>query len=76
MTLFGVLAAHGQRCPTLQNSNAPCVFKAMEHLVHPRRREVLRQAIPHEMFKRDGVAMVANGAVWFDAKGAKVLNFP
>jgi hypothetical protein len=36
----------------------------MEHLVHPRRREVLRQAIPHEMFKRDGVAMVANGAVW------------
>jgi hypothetical protein len=48
----------------------------MEHLVHPRRREVLRQAIPHEMFKRDGVAMVANRAVWFDAKGAKVLNFP
>jgi hypothetical protein len=48
----------------------------MEHLVHPRRREVLRQAIPYEMFKRDGVAMVANGAVWFDAKGAKVLNFP
>lgn len=45
-------------------------------LFNPAARELLRQAIPHEMFKRDGMAMVANGAVWFDAKGAKVLNFP
>lgn len=36
----------------------------------------LRDAIPHEMFVRDGMAMVANGAVWFDARGAKSLNLP
>ena len=34
----------------------------------------LRQAIPHEMFVRNGQAMVADGAAWFDAKGAAVLN--
>lgn len=38
--------------------------------------ERLRKAIPHEMFVRDGMAMVANGAVWFDARGAKALNLP
>lgn len=38
--------------------------------------ERLRDAIPHEMFVRDGMAMVANGAVWFDARGAKALNLP
>src|SRR6185312_9575898 len=31
---------------------------------------VLRNAIPHEMFVRDGQAMVGNGAAWFGAKGA------
>lgn len=35
---------------------------------------VLRRAIPHEMFVHNGLAMVANGAVWFDAKGAVALN--
>lgn len=35
----------------------------------------LRTAIPHEMFVRQGLAMVAHGAVWFDADGAVVLNF-
>jgi hypothetical protein len=34
----------------------------------------LRQAIPHEMFVHNGLAMVANGAVWFDDKGAAVIN--
>jgi hypothetical protein len=34
----------------------------------------LQQAIPHEMFVREGMAMVANGVVWFDAKGASVIN--
>src|SRR5207247_7572780 len=34
----------------------------------------LRQAIPHEMFVRNSAAMVADGAVWFNAKGAAVIN--
>ena len=35
---------------------------------------VLRTAVPHEMFVRNGSAMVANGAAWFASKGASVLN--
>jgi hypothetical protein len=34
----------------------------------------LREAVPHEMFVRQGMAMVGDGVVWFDAKGAKVIN--
>lgn len=34
----------------------------------------LRGAIPHEMFVHNGQAMVANGAVWFDAHGASAIN--
>lgn len=34
----------------------------------------LRDAVPHEMFVRQGMAMVGDGVVWFDAKGAKVIN--
>ena len=35
---------------------------------------VLKTAVPHEMFVNDRGAMVANGAVWFDDKGASALN--
>ena len=34
----------------------------------------LRDAIPHEMFVRNGSAMVADGAVWFHGRGATVIN--
>jgi hypothetical protein len=34
----------------------------------------LREAVPHEMFVRQGMAMVGDGVVWFDDKGAKVIN--
>lgn len=36
----------------------------------------LAKAMPHEMFVRNGMAMVSGGAVWFDARGARVLNAP
>jgi hypothetical protein len=36
----------------------------------------LRTAVPHEMFVRNGQAMVAGGAAWFDAKGASAINEP
>ncbi len=36
----------------------------------------LKQAVPHEMFVRNGQAMVSDGAAWFDAKGATSLNVP
>jgi hypothetical protein len=36
----------------------------------------LGKAMPHEMFVRNGMAMVSSGAVWFDARGARILNLP
>jgi hypothetical protein len=35
---------------------------------------VLKTAVPHDMFVRDQGAAVANGAVWFDDRGASSLN--
>ncbi len=37
---------------------------------------LLKTDIPHEMFVHENEAMVGNGEVWFDAKGASVLNLP
>jgi len=34
----------------------------------------LEKAVPHDMFVHDSMAMVSNGAVWFDAHGAAVFN--
>ncbi len=31
-------------------------------------------AIPHDLFVRDGMAMLGNGIAWFGAKGVKVVN--
>jgi len=36
----------------------------------------LKTAVPHDMFVHDGMAMLVNGAVWFNAKGATALNLP
>ncbi|MGY4397311.1 hypothetical protein ACVWZA_002505 [Sphingomonas sp. UYAg733] len=36
----------------------------------------LKEAVPHEMFVRDEVAMVSDGAVWFNARGATFINWP
>ena len=35
-----------------------------------------KTALPHEMFVHEGQAMVADGAVWFDAHGASAINQP
>jgi hypothetical protein len=42
----------------------------------PQYLEMLRRAVPHEMFIHDGYAMAADGAVWFDDKGAVTLEVP
>ena len=36
----------------------------------------LKSAVPHEMFVHEGQAMIAGGAVWFDASGASAINEP
>ncbi len=35
-----------------------------------------RTAMPHDMFVRNGMAMLGNGVAWFNAKGLAALNLP
>lgn len=45
-----------------------------EQIFTPALKARLRDAIPHEMFVHNGDAMVGDGVVWFDAKGASAIN--
>ncbi|OQS36070.1 hypothetical protein [Chromobacterium haemolyticum] len=38
--------------------------------------EQLKQPMPHNLFVRNGQAMLGSGVAWFDAKGAAALNLP
>jgi hypothetical protein len=35
-----------------------------------------RDAMPHDMFVRNGQAMLGDGVAWFGAKGAQAINIP
>jgi hypothetical protein len=67
--------------PLRVNARKPLEIRTKAHLLAnwdriftPALKLQLQQGIAHEMFVRNGLAMVANGAVWFDAKGAAVIN--
>lgn len=38
--------------------------------------DAFKNAMPHDMFVRNGLAMLGNGVAWFDAKGAQSINVP
>jgi hypothetical protein len=38
--------------------------------------DAVRDAMPHDMFVRNGQAMLGNGVVWFGPKGAQAINVP
>lgn len=38
--------------------------------------DAFRNAMPHDMFVRNGQAMLGDGVVWFGPKGAQVINVP
>jgi hypothetical protein len=38
--------------------------------------DAFRQAMPHDMFVRNGQAMLGDGLAWFGAKGVQVINVP
>lgn len=38
--------------------------------------DAIRNAVPHDMFVRNGHAMLGDGVVWFGPKGAAVINVP
>ena len=42
----------------------------------PQCLNALKKSIPHEMFVRNGQAMLGDGVAWFGAKGAQVINIP
>jgi hypothetical protein len=38
--------------------------------------DAFRNAMPHDMFVRNGQAMLGDGVAWFDSKGVQVINVP
>lgn len=38
--------------------------------------DAFKDAMPHDMFVRNGQAMLGDGVAWFGAKGAQVINTP
>ena len=76
-----VAAANAVSYPLRVNGNRPKTIRGKAELVGqwnsiftPSLVAALHEAVPHEMFVRNGMAMVGDGVVWFDAKGAKVIN--
>ena len=74
-------AANAVSYPLRVNGDRPKTIRSKAELLAqwnsiftPSLVAALREAVPHEMFVRNGMAMVGDGVVWFDAKGAKVIN--
>lgn len=66
------LRVNGARPRTIRNKAE--LLARWDSIFTPSLVAALREAVPHEMFVRQGMAMVGDGVVWFDAKGAKVIN--
>jgi hypothetical protein len=56
--------------------SSAAVLAAWNELFTPALIDKLRDDLPHDMFVRNGAAMLGHGEAWFDAKGLAVLNFP
>jgi hypothetical protein len=56
--------------------NSAEVLSAWNEIFTPALIGKLLADLPHDMFVRQGMAMLGNGEVWFDAKGLAVVNFP
>ncbi|HXE15478.1 MAG TPA: hypothetical protein VN633_25365 [Bryobacteraceae bacterium] len=54
--------------------NAAQLVSAWDSIFTPAFLAHLRDDLPHDMFVHQGMAMLGDGDVWFDAKGAAVLN--
>ena len=52
------------------------LFRRWNEIFTPCLLSNLKLAVPHEMFVHGGFAMVSNGTVWFDAKGATGIDTP
>ena len=52
------------------------VLSAWNTLFTPVMIGKFEEALPHDMFVHQGMAMIGNGAAWFDDRGLAVLNIP
>jgi hypothetical protein len=52
------------------------VLAAWNDLFTPSMMAKLQDALPHDMFVHQGMAMLGDGDAWFDSKGLAVLNIP
>jgi hypothetical protein len=68
------LRVNGKTARTLRTPDE--FVAAWETIFTPAYLALLRNDLPHDMFVRQGMAMLGNGDVWFDAKGAASLNVP
>jgi hypothetical protein len=50
------------------------LLRRWQEVFTPSLKASLRRALPHEMFVRNGEAMIGNGEVWFSAKGAAIVQ--
>lgn len=62
--------------PTLTIHGDRDLLAHWDEIFSPRLRAAMKEAIPHEMFVRNGSAMIGDGSIWFDAKGASAINEP
>jgi len=69
---YPLLVKDGVRARTIRNRAE--LLARWDKIFTPKFVAKLRTAVPHEMFVRQGSAMVGDGDIWFDAKGAKVIN--
>lgn len=54
--------------------NKAALLAQWDRIFTPAVLKELSGAVPHEMFVRDGMAMVSPGVIYFDAKGAQTIN--
>jgi hypothetical protein len=66
------LRVNGKHPRTIKN--AAQLLAAWDFIFTPTFMAKLRNDLPHDMFVHQGMAMLGDGDVWFDAKGAAVVN--
>jgi len=66
------LRVNGKHMRTIKN--AAQLVSAWDSIFTPAFLMRLHEDLPHDMFVHQGMAMLGDGDVWFDAKGAAVLN--
>jgi hypothetical protein len=56
--------------------DSAAVLSAWNDIFTPAMIARLQQDLPHDMFVRNGMAMLGNGEAWFDARGLATVNVP